>query len=43
MLNENIEALSRSFRAMWKSATIEKVRLVAEGVIVDAGESDNLM
>jgi hypothetical protein len=33
VLHENIEALSRSFRAVWKSATLEEVRPVAEGTI----------
>jgi hypothetical protein len=42
-LHENIEALSRSFRAVWRSATLEEVRPVAEGIIVDEGESDNLV
>lgn len=42
-LHENIEALSRSFRVKWKSAMLEEVRPVAEGIIVGEGESDNLM
>jgi hypothetical protein len=41
-LHENIEALSSSFRAVWKSATLEEVRPVAEGRMGE-GESDNLM
>lgn len=40
VLHENIEALSRSFRVMWKSATLEEVRAVVEGTI-DGNESDN--
>jgi len=41
VLHENIEALSRSFRAVWKSATLEEVRPIAEGKIIDEAESDN--
>lgn len=41
-LHDNIEALSRSFRGVWNGATLEEVRLVAEGTI-EAEESDNLM
>jgi hypothetical protein len=42
VLHENIEGLSRSFRAVWKSATLEEVRPLAEGTITGEGESDNL-
>lgn len=35
VLHENIEALSRSFRAVWKSTTLEEVSPVAEGIITD--------
>jgi hypothetical protein len=41
-LHDNIEALSRSFRGVWESATLEEVRPVAEGTI-EREESDNLM
>jgi hypothetical protein len=41
VLHENIEALSRSFRVVWTSATLEEVRSVAEGMIVDGDESNN--
>jgi len=41
-LHENIEALNQSFRVVWSGATLEEVRLVAEGRM-GGGESDNLM
>ena len=42
-LLEDGEALSRSSRTKWTSAKLEEVRPVAEGIITDEGESDNLM
>lgn len=41
-LHENIEALNQSFRVVWKSATLEELKPVAEGTMSN-GESDNLM
>jgi hypothetical protein len=40
LLHENTEALNRAFRVVWRRATLEEVRPVAESMIEDGDESD---